>query len=98
VAVFRCTREVAEAVIADQQRLRGAERARLAADGLCDDELTARLDEAIAPMWLDGDVVATKVFARFRRDVACGSPRTCAANDPTSGPPGRSGSPASGSS
>src|SRR5205814_7408861 len=31
-AVFACTREVAEAIVADQQRLRDAERARLAAE------------------------------------------------------------------
>jgi len=39
-AVFRCTREVAEAiVVADQQRLREAERIRLAAAGLDGDQL-----------------------------------------------------------
>jgi hypothetical protein len=43
-SIFRCSREVVEAIDADQRRLRKAERARLAADGLDGDELAARLD------------------------------------------------------
>jgi hypothetical protein len=54
-AVFTCAREVAEAIVADQWRLRDAERARLRAQGLRGAALTARLDEAFASMWFDGD-------------------------------------------
>ncbi len=56
-AVFACTREVAEAIVTEQQRLREAERLRLQADGLDDDELTARLDELLAPMSWDDDQI-----------------------------------------
>ena len=38
-AVWRCTREVAEAVAADQERMREQERARLAEGGLTGDDL-----------------------------------------------------------
>ena len=58
-AVFRCTRDVADAIIADQQRARETERARLAADGLTGDALTAALDESISDMYWDDDVVVT---------------------------------------
>ncbi len=54
-AVFRCTREVAEAIVADQNRMREAERARLAAAGITGRELQQRVDEAVAPMCFDGD-------------------------------------------
>jgi len=67
-AVFACTREVAEAIVADQQRLRDAERARLAAEGLDGDELTARLDEAIAPMRFDGDDILVDERAGYDND------------------------------
>jgi len=56
-AVFACAREVAEAIVADQQRLRDAERARLHTEGVRGPALTARLDEAFAPMWFDGDEI-----------------------------------------
>lgn len=54
-AVWRCTREVAEAVVADQQRLRDAERARLAELGTTDTDLDHAVDECAPPLWFDGD-------------------------------------------
>jgi len=50
LAVFTCTRAVAEAIIADQQHARAIERDRLTRTGL-----TAAIDDALAPMWFDGD-------------------------------------------
>lgn len=54
-AVWRCTREVAEAVATDQERLRAEERARLAETGLTGDELDEQVDENLAPVYFDGD-------------------------------------------
>lgn len=54
-AVFRCTREVAEAIVADQNRLRDTERARLSAAGITGEELHRLTDQAFPPMWFDGD-------------------------------------------
>jgi hypothetical protein len=53
--VWRCTREVAEAVAADQQRLRDLERARLAEEGLTGADLDQRVDESLARVYFDGD-------------------------------------------
>lgn len=54
-AVFQCTRDVAEAIVAEQQRLREAEHARLRAEGLTGQELTDSVDEALAQLVFDGD-------------------------------------------
>lgn len=54
-AVWRCTREVAEAVVADQQRLRDDERRRLIEQGLTGDALDQAVDENVPPLWFDGD-------------------------------------------
>jgi hypothetical protein len=54
-AVCRCTREVAEAVVADQQRLRQAERARLVELGKTGTVLDRAVDEYAPPLWFDGD-------------------------------------------
>lgn len=54
-AVWRCTREVAEAVVADQQRLRADERARLIEQGLAGGALDQAVDETVPPVWFDGD-------------------------------------------
>jgi hypothetical protein len=54
-AVFRCTREVAEAIAADQESMRDTERARLTDDSITGDDLHRRVDEAVPPMWFDGD-------------------------------------------
>ncbi len=54
-AVFRCTRAVAEAIVADQNRLRDLERTRLTGLGVTGDILRRRVDESAPPMWFDGD-------------------------------------------
>lgn len=54
-AVWRCTREVAEAVAADQERMREQEQARLAEDGLTGDDLDQHVDEHLARVYFDGD-------------------------------------------
>jgi len=54
-AVWRCTREVAEAVVAEQHRLREAERARLLALGQSGAALERSVDEYRPPVWFDGD-------------------------------------------
>lgn len=56
-AVFRCTREVAEAIVADQHRLRAVERARLSAAGVTGEQLRRQVDESAPPMWFDGDLL-----------------------------------------
>jgi hypothetical protein len=56
-AVFTCTREVAEAIVADQDRMRGLERARLVRAGVTGEQRRRQLDEAVSPMWFDGDVL-----------------------------------------
>ncbi|MGI5185470.1 hypothetical protein ACQEVZ_55430 [Dactylosporangium sp. CA-152071] len=53
-AVFACTRDVAEAIVAEQHRLRGQERNRLADLGLTGEELDTQVDD-IPPMHFDGD-------------------------------------------
>jgi hypothetical protein len=53
--VWRCTRDVAEAVVADQHRLREDERGRLVALGQSGDALDRSVDEYRPPLWFDGD-------------------------------------------
>ncbi len=67
-AVFAVTREVAEAIVADQQRLRDAEAARLSAEGLDGTPLYARRDEAFAPMRFDGDDIVVDQRAVYGDD------------------------------
>jgi hypothetical protein len=55
MAVWRCTREVAEAVVAEQHRLRHAERARLVELGKTGNDLDRAVDEGAPPLWFDGD-------------------------------------------
>jgi hypothetical protein len=64
-AVFRCDREVAEAIVTDQQRLHEAARQRLRSTGLRDDALQEELDRHLAPMTFDGnDLVVDDRLAR----------------------------------
>ena len=58
-AVFTCTREVAEAIVADQNRCRADLRADLEAQGVTGTELTENVDERITPMHVDGDEIVT---------------------------------------
>lgn len=56
-AVFTCTKAVAEAIVADQQQVRDAYRADLAAAGVPEPDLDRQTGEAYARMWWDGDVI-----------------------------------------
>jgi hypothetical protein len=57
-AVFSCTREVVEAIVADQREVRAAFAAHLAATGTPEDDVAAEVDQAVARMSLDGhDIV-----------------------------------------
>lgn len=56
-AVFDCTRQVAEAIVAEQQRLRQAERARLRGAGVTDTDLDHLVDEALCRLFFDGDAI-----------------------------------------
>ncbi|WP_019030719.1 DUF4314 domain-containing protein [Salinispora arenicola] len=54
-AVFCCTRQVAEAIVADQQTRRDQFRQRLLDSGATD--VDRQVDESMGRMWLDGDVI-----------------------------------------
>ncbi|SCL26060.1 hypothetical protein GA0070616_3231 [Micromonospora nigra] len=56
-AVFSCTRAVAEAIVADQQRHRDQYRHRLREQGVPADDLDRRVDAALANLTFDGDVI-----------------------------------------
>ncbi len=56
-AVFTCTRQVAEAIVADQQEARDRHRRQLAASGVTGERLDRIVDEALARLWFDGDVI-----------------------------------------
>ncbi|MFD6754901.1 DUF4314 domain-containing protein [Micromonospora gifhornensis] len=56
-AVFSCTREVAEAIVADHQRHRDQYRHRLRDEGVPEDDLDRRVDAALADLSFDGDVI-----------------------------------------
>jgi len=56
-AVFAVTRAVAQAIVADQQRLRDSAAAGLSDAGLDGEAVQATLDELYAPMRFDGDAI-----------------------------------------
>ncbi|MGW3890477.1 DUF4314 domain-containing protein [Micromonospora chokoriensis] len=56
-AVFSCTREVAEAIVADQQRHRDQYRQSLREQGVPADDLDRRVDAELAGLSFDGDVI-----------------------------------------
>ncbi|MFI7431544.1 hypothetical protein ACIBPB_31640 [Micromonospora sp. NPDC049836] len=56
-AVWSCTREVAEAIVTDQEMSRRHNRALLAANGLAGEKLERYLDQDVVPMRWDGDVI-----------------------------------------
>ena len=62
-AVFACDRQVAEEIVAGQDRLRAAERDRLAGTGHTGTELTGLLDEAYPPMFFAGDEIVVDEHA-----------------------------------
>lgn len=56
-AVFSCTRPVAEAIVADQQRHRDQHRQSLRDEGVPLDDLDRRVDAELADLSFDGDVI-----------------------------------------
>jgi hypothetical protein len=54
-AVFSCTRPVAEAIVADQQRQRDEHHSSLQAQGVAEQDIDAEVDEAMARLAFDGD-------------------------------------------
>ncbi|MGC4885742.1 DUF4314 domain-containing protein [Micromonospora sp. DT227] len=56
-AVFRCTRQVAAAIVADQQTHRDQHRQRLIEGGATSSDADQRVDEAWGRMSFDGDVI-----------------------------------------
>ncbi|WJK33152.1 hypothetical protein [Solwaraspora sp. WMMA2065] len=56
-AVFSCDRSVAEAIIAEQERLRDDTRRRLTAEGLRGPDLDAEVDLVCAPLYFAGDEI-----------------------------------------
>ncbi|MFV2102110.1 DUF4314 domain-containing protein [Micromonospora sp. LOL_024] len=56
-AVFRCTRRVAEAIVADQQTHRDQFRRHLRDGGATDSDADRQVDESLGRMWFDGDVI-----------------------------------------
>ncbi len=56
-AVFTCTRQVAQAIVADQQQHRDQYRQDLRDQGVPDDELDARVNETLAVLTFDGDTI-----------------------------------------
>jgi len=56
-AVFTCTRQVAEAIVADQQQQRDQYRRALADQGVPGHELETRVNESMGCLAFDGDVI-----------------------------------------
>ncbi|MDZ5447262.1 hypothetical protein U2F26_31910 [Micromonospora sp. 4G57] len=56
-AVFTCTRQVAEAIVAEQQAARDRYRQHLAADGITGERQQRMVDESLARLRFDGDVI-----------------------------------------
>ena len=56
-AVFSCTREVAEAIVADQQRHRDELRASLRGQGVPEPDLDRRVNEELTDLRFDGEVI-----------------------------------------
>ncbi|MEJ3741761.1 hypothetical protein WEI85_00465 [Actinomycetes bacterium KLBMP 9797] len=64
-AVFSCDRDVAEAIVADQRRLREEHRRYLEAEGVTGSDLAAQLDEAFAPMTFEADAIVLDERAAY---------------------------------
>jgi hypothetical protein len=56
-AVFTCTREVAEAIVADQEQQRQRLRDELRGSGVADADVEQRVDAEAARLFFDGDVL-----------------------------------------
>lgn len=68
-AVFACTRDVAEAIVTEQELLRGQERHRLAALGLTGEALDTQVDD-ITPMHFDGAEIVVDERRNYGGDDA----------------------------
>ncbi|MBM0273985.1 DUF4314 domain-containing protein [Micromonospora tarensis] len=66
-AVFTCTREVAEAIVADQQAARDSLRQSLAQGGLPEADLDRVVDQSMARLSFDGDAIVAD-FTRLEDD------------------------------
>jgi hypothetical protein len=67
-AVFACTRDVAQAIVADQERIRSAHRDALVAQGVYGPELTAQLDATMGRLRFDGDDIILDERAMYDGD------------------------------
>jgi hypothetical protein len=56
-AVFSCTRQVADAIVADLEDVRDAERAGLRAAGVAEHDLEQRVNATTTLLWFDGDTL-----------------------------------------
>jgi hypothetical protein len=56
-AVFSCTRPVAEAIVAEQQQLRVQEQEVLEAGGMTAQQARAQIDDTLADLYFDGDII-----------------------------------------
>jgi hypothetical protein len=64
-AVFSCTRQVAEAIVADQQRQRELLRREMIDQGMDDDGLDTTVDESLANLYWDGDTIVADQRAMY---------------------------------
>jgi hypothetical protein len=64
-AVFACTREVAEAIVADQQRQRELLRREMIDQGMDDDDQDTPVDESLTNLYWDGDTIVADQRAMY---------------------------------
>jgi hypothetical protein len=64
-AVFSCTRQVAEAIVADQQRHRDQLRATLRGQGVPEPDLDRLVNEEMTDLRFDGDVIVADQRAQY---------------------------------
>jgi hypothetical protein len=67
-AVWSTTRDVVEAMVTEQHRLRRIATGQLAAEGYAADELTTRVDAALPPMYFDGTDLVVDEYANVDDD------------------------------
>ncbi|MCW3838504.1 hypothetical protein ONA70_00105 [Micromonospora yasonensis] len=68
-AVWSCVREVAEAIVTDQEMSRRHNRVLLAHSGLSGDKLERYLDQDVPPMRWEGDVIVVERKALGEEDL-----------------------------
>lgn len=73
-AVWSTTRDVIEAMVTEQHRLRHIATGRLSADGYTGAELATRLDAALPPMYFDGTDLIVDESPNFHEPVTRTSP------------------------